>query len=409
MLNSAVSAHRIRELMDLPAERHDPDAFAEVERTAAQGLTVSLNDVSFAYQEGENIYTHAAFTAAPGEIVAVLAPSGGGKTTFMRLLLGMLEPDSGSVTLTTADGREVPVNADLRTLFSYVPQGNTVLSGTVADNLRMVREDATDEELIAALKTACAWEFVEKLSEGINGRLGERGRGISEGQAQRLSIARALLRRSPILLLDEATSALDVDTEERVLFNFVVLSICVLLMYGTGELAGLIRFRFLGYGYLPPNVLTRALPYVLLGGLMRARADRMGERSPLLYLVLVPVGLGLAFLEFELLSRFGLLATTSHALGLGVTAYGLCAWVLLFSETEENFFAASGRFIARTVYALSQPAAFALVVPLSVLIPAAGGMIQTLGGLAVYPVCLVLALLWGRFRPRGRRADKTIE
>ena len=185
--------------------------------------------------------------------------------------------------------------------------------------------------------------------------------------------------------------------------------ICVLLMYGTGELAGLIRFRFLGYGYLPPNVLTRALPYVLLGGLMRARADRMGERSPLLYLVLVPVGLGLAFLEFELLSRFGLLATTSHALGLGVTAYGLCAWVLLFSETEENFFATSGRFIARTVYALSQPVAFALVVPLSILIPAAGGMIQTLGGMAVYPVCLVLALLWGRFRPRGRRADKTIE
>ena len=221
MLNSAISAHRIRELMDLPAERHDPDAFTEVERTAAQGLTVSLNDVSFAYQEGENIYTHAAFTAAPGEIVAVLAPSGGGKTTFMRLLLGMLEPDSGSVTLTTADGREVPVNADLRTLFSYVPQGNTVLSGTVADNLRMVREDATDEELIAALKTACAWEFVEKLSEGINGRLGERGRGISEGQAQRLSIARALLRRSPILLLDEATSALDVETEERVLRNII--------------------------------------------------------------------------------------------------------------------------------------------------------------------------------------------
>lgn len=139
MLNSAISAHRIRELMDLPAERHDPDAFAEVERTAAQGLTVSLNDVSFAYQEGENIYTHAAYTAAPGEIVAVLAPSGGGKTTFMRLLPGMLELDSGSVTLTTADGREVPVNADLRTLFSYVPQGNTVLSGTVADNLRMVR------------------------------------------------------------------------------------------------------------------------------------------------------------------------------------------------------------------------------------------------------------------------------
>ncbi len=113
------------------------------------------------------------------------------------------------------------MNADSRCLFSYVPQGNTVISGTIAENMRMVCEDATDEQIIDALKKACAWEFVEKLPKGIDSRVGERGKGFSEGQAQRLSIARAILRDAPILLLDEATSALDVATERRVLKNII--------------------------------------------------------------------------------------------------------------------------------------------------------------------------------------------
>ena len=227
MLNSAISAHRIRELVDLPREDHGDESSRQLAELAAGGLTVKLNDVSFAYAEdGEsgadkNVYRNASFTARPGEIVAVLASSGGGKTTLMRMLLGMIDPQAGSVTLTAADGTEVPVNADLRACFAYVPQGNTVLSGTIAENMRMVRKDVTDEEIIAALKTACAWEFVEKLPNGINGVLGERGRGISEGQAQRVSIARALVRNAPILLLDEATSALDVDTEAQVIRNII--------------------------------------------------------------------------------------------------------------------------------------------------------------------------------------------
>jgi ABC-type bacteriocin/lantibiotic exporter with double-glycine peptidase domain len=221
MLNSAISAHRVRELTELPREKHDAEAFERMKAVADAGLSLRMDGVTFGYQEGKDIYQGMDFRADSGEIVALLASSGGGKTTLMRIILGMLEPDQGRVELVDRNGNAVPVDADMRYFFSYVPQGNTILSGTIAENMRMVRENVTDEEIVEALKTACAWEFVEKLPNGIHGTLGERGRGISEGQAQRLSIARALLRNAPILLLDEATSALDADTEEKVLQNIV--------------------------------------------------------------------------------------------------------------------------------------------------------------------------------------------
>ncbi len=221
MLNSAVSAHRIRELVDLPKEDHDPALLEEMRQAADDGLSVVLGGVTYAYTEGKNVYENASFEAHPNEIVAILGESGGGKTTMFRLILGLVHPNDGALVLKTADGREVEMNADLRQLIAYVPQGNSVISGSIAENMRMVRADATDEEIIQCLKIACAWEFVEPLPEGIYGKLGERGKGVSEGQAQRLSIARAMLRNSPILLLDEATSALDEDTEERVLNNII--------------------------------------------------------------------------------------------------------------------------------------------------------------------------------------------
>lgn len=140
---------------------------------------------------------------------------------MIRLILGLVQPQKGRTTLQASDGTEVDMNADTRYLFSYVPQGNTILSGTIAENMRMVKEDATDEEIIEALKMACAWEFVSQMPDGIHCKIGERGRGFSEGQAQRIAIARAILRNSPILLLDEATSALDVTTERQVLRNII--------------------------------------------------------------------------------------------------------------------------------------------------------------------------------------------
>lgn len=219
-LTSSVSAHRIRELIDLPRERHIPES-EELRALAEEGVEVRMKDVSFAYLEGNNVITHSDFRAAPGEIVALVGPSGEGKTTMIRLMLGLIHPDGGVALLRGIDGKEVEMNADSRYLFSYVPQGNTILSGTIAENMRMVKEDATDEEIIEALKIACAWDFVARMPDAINCKIGERGRGFSEGQAQRIAIARAVLRDAPILLLDEATSALDVTTERQVLRNIV--------------------------------------------------------------------------------------------------------------------------------------------------------------------------------------------
>lgn len=221
MLNSAVSARRIRELVELPREVHMPEQSKRMRQAAQHGFTVQLEHVNFAYIQEHRVLTDSNFIASPGEIVALVGPSGEGKTTMLRMILGLLHPNQGTAQLVTQDGETVPIHADTRRYFSYVPQGNTLMSGTIADNLRVVKEDATEEEIKQALETACAWEFVRKMPDGIHSLLGTRGRGVSEGQAQRISIARAVLRDAPILLLDEATSALDVATERQVLRNIM--------------------------------------------------------------------------------------------------------------------------------------------------------------------------------------------
>lgn len=119
------------------------------------------------------------------------------------------------------DNQCIELSASIRQLIAYVPQGNTMFAGTISSNMRNVKEDATEEDMINALKVACAWDFVEKLPDGLENAILERGGGFSEGQSQRLAIARAVLRKSPILLLDEATSALDIMTEKRVLSNIM--------------------------------------------------------------------------------------------------------------------------------------------------------------------------------------------
>ena len=219
-LNSAVSAHRIRELAEIPGEIHiNADSVYNIQN--AVGMGVRMRKIQFAYVNGIPVIKVPLFQAVPGEIVALVGPSGEGKTTMLRLLLGLVQPQQGEAVLTGVNDWKMPLNAESRKFFAYVPQGNTMFAGTIAENMRLGKSGATEEEIILALKQACAWEFVKKMPDLLDTELGERGRGLSEGQAQRIAIARALLRDAPILLLDEATSALDVETERKVLRNIM--------------------------------------------------------------------------------------------------------------------------------------------------------------------------------------------
>ena len=220
-----ISAGRLMDIVEMPQEdySHDSEVAAFEKKYKSTGMGLLVDQVGYTYHTGTTVFEHASMEAHPHEVIALVGPSGEGKTTMLRLILALLRPQEGSIWVCENQnrGEKIELSASARRLFSYVPQGNTMFSGTIAENLRTVKPDATDEELIEALKLACAWDFVEKLPNGINSAVKERGGGFSEGQAQRLSIARALLRKSPILLLDEATSALDVATERRVIKNIM--------------------------------------------------------------------------------------------------------------------------------------------------------------------------------------------
>ena len=223
MLTNA--AKRLMGIVNLPKEdyRQKEQVAQFFSRNMDVGVGLSVRDAAYAYATGTEVFEHASFDAHPHEVIALVGPSGEGKTTMLRMLLSIIRPKQGAAYIcagnkTPENGAEcMDLTASTRQLFAYVPQGNTMFSGTIADNMRNVKEDATVE----ALKIACAWEFVERLPQGIHSEIKERGGGFSEGQAQRLSIARAILKRAPILLLDESTSALDMATERRVLQNIM--------------------------------------------------------------------------------------------------------------------------------------------------------------------------------------------
>ena len=210
LVSALTSAERLMELEELPMETAgEPLRMAGV-------AGVRFADVSFQYADGdEEVITHLNEDFAPGSMTAVLGETGAGKTTLIRLILALVRPTAGRVTMYDAE-REVEVSPQTRSNLVYVPQGNTLFSGTIRDNLLLGRPDATDEELWEVLRVACA-EFVLSLPNGLDTACGEQGGGLSEGQAQRIAIARSLLRPGSVLLFDEATSALDPDTERRLL------------------------------------------------------------------------------------------------------------------------------------------------------------------------------------------------
>ncbi len=204
------AAERLMELEENPLEEQG----TPIDMSAPCG--VRLTDISYAYDK-ENVIEHLSFDFAPGTCTAILGETGAGKTTLIRIILALLQPSSGKAVIYNAH-RERRLSPRLRTNFVYVPQGNTLMSGTIYDNLRLGRIEATEEDMYEALHVACA-DFVKDLPQGLHTPCSESGGGLSEGQAQRIAIARALLRNRPIMLFDEATSALDPDTERQLLKN----------------------------------------------------------------------------------------------------------------------------------------------------------------------------------------------
>lgn len=209
------AAERLMELEDNPLEEHgDP-----IHMTAPCG--VRLKDVTYQYADGDKpVLDSLSFDFIPGTCTAVLGETGSGKTTLIRLLVALLHPQKGSVTIYDRQGNEEIITACHRCNFVYVPQGNTLMSGSIRDNLLLASPDATEQDMLDVLKKSCA-EFVEDLPEGLDTLCSEKGGGLSEGQSQRISIARALLRNRPVMLFDEATSALDPETERRLLDNIL--------------------------------------------------------------------------------------------------------------------------------------------------------------------------------------------
>lgn len=207
------AAERLMELEEPPLEEQGDPIVVEAP------CGVKLDDVSYGYNDGDGrVIDHLSFDFRPGTCTAILGETGAGKTTLIRLILALLRPQEGEISLYHADGDGQQLSPRMRCNFVYVPQGNTLMSGTIRDNLLMGSPTATDDEMYDALHQACA-DFVSQLPDGLDTRCSESGAGLSEGQAQRIAIARALLRNRPVMLFDEATSALDIETERRLLAN----------------------------------------------------------------------------------------------------------------------------------------------------------------------------------------------
>ena len=211
------AAERLMELEEDPLEPHGSPIWMD----AGKGVGVRLENVSYSYDDStENILNHFSCDFKPGSCTAILGETGAGKTTLVRMILSLIHPQEGRAVIYASGGKEVELSAMTRCNFVYVPQGNTLLSGTIRDNLLLGRLSATDEDMEEALHRACA-DFVFELPEGLDTVCSEDGGGLSEGQAQRIAIARALLREGNIMIFDEATSSLDPETERNLLANIL--------------------------------------------------------------------------------------------------------------------------------------------------------------------------------------------
>lgn len=208
-------------LMEIEKGQDDmaPVSADKLEKIKKSFSGLEVKDITFAYKN-ELILKNCRFEAEKGKITAITGESGSGKSTIFKIILGLYEPQNGDITV----NGNIPLDTSLRGLFAYVPQGNMVLSGTIRENITLCNESVSQEDLIKAAKAAEIYELISSMPEGFDTVISERGGGLSEGQIQRISIARALLTDAPVLLLDEATSALDEATETKVLSNIKALN-----------------------------------------------------------------------------------------------------------------------------------------------------------------------------------------
>ena len=216
IIYSTASIDRLKEMEQ--GDGNQTDGIVDIKTPDLLGIR--MDDVTFRYAKGDReVMSHFSHDFRPGSKTVILGRTGAGKTTLFRLILGFIQPDSGEVTF-YGDGFTQVADKSMRAQVVFVPQGNTLISGTIRNNLLMAKPEASDEELQTALHTACA-DFVFDLSEGIDTVLSEHGGGLSEGQAQRIAIARGLLRPGSVLLLDEISSALDENTERELFCRLV--------------------------------------------------------------------------------------------------------------------------------------------------------------------------------------------
>lgn len=212
LITASVALERIDGILALPLEDFTP-----TDAAAGTPMGLRFSGVTYRYPDGDtDIISNFDHDFSPGSVTAVIGPTGSGKSTLLRLMLGLVEPESGRAEYYTPDGVSGPIRAALRHNMVYVPQGNSLVCGTVRENLLLADPDATDDMMREALHDAAA-DFVLDLPDGLETQCFEGGAGFSEGQAQRIAIARGLLKRGSIILLDEPTSALDPDTERELL------------------------------------------------------------------------------------------------------------------------------------------------------------------------------------------------
>ena len=216
VFNMIGSAERIIEIENLEEDKKE----TEIDRDKLYKMldSIIIENVDFKYKN-KKIFEKVNLQVKKGENIVIYGESGIGKSTLLKLILGIIKKDSGEIYLKLNDKNKQPINVNTRNMFAYVPQGKFILSGSIRENITFVNKNISDEELEKALEVSCSKIFIDKLENGLDTKIGERGSGLSEGQLQRIAIARAIVSGAPILILDEITSSLDIKTEEEIINN----------------------------------------------------------------------------------------------------------------------------------------------------------------------------------------------